>query len=121
MIQLYLAWDKDFLVLLDGDKAGERAKDEYIKLFGVLIKKRVKMYHEFVPTIGNHMMEDIFSEEEKLMITQRFDDTATQFNKSAFNTAIQRALINQDILSVSKETIDKFDLLLEALNNYNFE
>ncbi len=120
VIQLYLAWDKDFLVLLDGDKAGEKAKDEYLKLFGELIKERIKMYHDFVPSIGNHMMEDIFSEEEKLMITQRFDDTATKFDKRAFNTAIQSALINQENLLISKETIDKFDQLLGALNNFKF-
>ena len=121
VIQLYLAWDKGFLVLLDGDKAGEKAKEEYLRLFGELIKGRIKMYNDFVPKIGNQMMENIFSEQEKLMITQRFDDTANQFNKSAFNTAIQNALINQETISLSKETIEKFDQLLEALNFFKFE
>ena len=120
IIQLYLAWNKSFLILLDGDKAGEESKREYIKLFGEPIKKCIKLYNDLVPEIGNVMMEDVFSEDEKLTITQRFDNTATKFNKSAFNTAIQSALINKEVITLSKETIDKFDKLLAELNNYKF-
>ena len=120
VIQLYMAWNKDFLILLDGDKAGEKAKTEYIKLFGEPIKERIKVYSDFVPSIGSSMMEDIFTEEEKLCITQRFDNTATKYNKSAFNTAIQSALINKEMITLSKNTIDKFDKLLSELNKYKF-
>ena len=120
VIQLYMAWNKAFLVLLDGDKAGEKSKAEYIKQFGEPIKERIKVYNDFAPSIGNSMMEDIFSDEEKLTITQRFDSTATKYNKSAFNTAIQSALINKEVITLSKETIDKFDKLLAELNKYKF-
>ncbi len=120
VIQLYMAWNKVFLILLDGDKAGERSKADYIKEFGEPIRERIKVYNDFVPAIGNSMMEDIFTEEEKLSITQRFDSTATKYNKSAFNTAIQSALINKETITISKDTIDKFDKLLAELNKYKF-
>ncbi|MCR4769225.1 MAG: AAA family ATPase [Bacteroidaceae bacterium] len=120
VIQLYMAWNKAFIILLDGDKAGERSKADYIKEFGEPIRERIKVYNDFVPAIGNSMMEDIFTEEEKLCITQRFDNTATKYNKSAFNTAIQSALINKEMITLSKDTIDKFDKLLAELNKYKF-
>ena len=120
VIQLYMAWNKDFLILLDGDKAGEKSKAEYIKTFGEPIKDTIKTYSDFVFEIGNVMMEDIFSEEEKLAITKRFDSTAGKFNKSAFNTAIQSALINKENILLSNETITKFDRLLSCLNKYKF-
>ena len=120
VIQLYMAWNKAFLILLDGDKAGDKAKAEYIKQFGEPIRERIKVYNDFVPAIGNSMMEDIFTEEEKLCITQRFDSTATKYDKSAFNTAIQSALINKETITLSKDTIDKFDKLLAELNKYKF-
>ena len=120
VIQLYMAWNKPFLILLDGDKAGEKSKKEYITCFGEPIKECIKLYNDLAPEIGNVMMEDIFSEDEKLTITQRFDNTATKFNKSAFNTAIQSALINKEVITLSKETIDKFDKLLAELNKYKF-
>ena len=75
VIQLYMAWNKPFLILLDGDKAGEKSKKEYITCFGEPIKECIKLYNDFAPEIGNVMMEDIFSEDEKLTITQRFDNT----------------------------------------------
>ena len=115
-----MAWNKAFLILLDSDKAGEKSKIEYIKQFGEPIKERIKVYSDFIPSIGNSMMEDIFTEEEKLCITQRFDSTATKFDKSAFNTAIQSALINKETITLSKDTIDKFDKLLAELNKYKF-
>lgn len=120
VIQLYMAWNKAFLILLDSDKAGEKSKEEYIKQFGEPIRERIKVYNDFVPSIGNSMMEDIFTEEEKICITQRFDNTATKYNKSAFNTAIQSALINKEMITLSKDTIDKFDKLLAELNKYKF-
>lgn len=120
VIQLYMAWNKNFLVLLDGDKAGVRSKTEYIKQFGNPIKEKILLYNDLVPEIGNVAMEDIFSDEEKLRITQRFDNTLVKYSKSAFNTAIQGALINKEIISLSKETKDKFEQLLSKLNKYKF-
>lgn len=120
VIQLYMAWNKPFLILLDGDKAGNRSKAEYIKQFGNPIEERIKTYNDFVSEIGNVMMEDIFSEEEKLAITKRFDKTAGKYNKSAFNTAIQSALINKEIMPLSDETISKFNSLLSSLNKHKF-
>ncbi len=120
VMQLYMAWNKSFLILLDGDKAGFKAKAEYIKQFGYPINDKIKLYNDFVPEIGNVAMEDIFSDEEKFRITQRFDDTLIKYSKSAFNTAIQSALINKEIIPLSKETKDKFDQLLSKLNKYKF-
>ncbi|MBQ2186968.1 MAG: AAA family ATPase [Bacteroidales bacterium] len=120
VIQLYLAWNKSFLILLDGDKAGVRSKTEYNKLFGDPIMGRIKVYNDFVPEIGKVMMEDVFSDEEKLSITQRFDASATKYIKSAFNTAIQSAFINKEVIDLSQETINKFDKLLSELNKYKF-
>ena len=66
------------------------------------------------------MMEDIFSDEEKLCITRRFDTLATKYNKSAFNTAVQSAFVNKEIIALSSETIEKFDKLLAELNKYKY-
>lgn len=120
VIQLYIAWGRKFVILLDGDKAGAKSKSEYIKQFGELIENNIKLYNDFVPEIGNEAMEDIFGEEEKLSITRRFNPGATAYNKSAFNTAIQEALIKKESIALSETTISKFDLLLQGLESYSF-
>lgn len=120
IIQLYMGWNKSFMILLDADKAGKNAVKEYVSTFGNIIKQDIKTYEDFVPEIGAVAMEDIFTEAEKLAITQRFDETATKYKKSAFNTAIQTALINKEVIELSEETLNKFDSLLKALNTYKF-
>ena len=120
IIQLYMGWNKSFMILLDADKAGKNAVKEYVSTFGNIIKQDIKTYEDFVPEIGAVAMEDIFTEAEKLAITQRFDETATKYKKSAFNTAIQTALINKEVVELSEETLNKFDSLLKALNTYKF-
>lgn len=120
IIQLYMGWNKSFMVLLDADKAGQKAAKEYVSTFGNIILQNIKTYEDFVSEIGAVAMEDIFTEAEKLTITQRFDETATKYKKSAFNTAIQTALINKEVVELSEETLNKFDSLLKALNTYKF-
>lgn len=120
VVQLYLGWNKPFMILLDADKAGQNAKKIYKDVFGELIVSHIKTYNDFVPELINVAMENIFTDEEKLAITQLFDKSATEYKKSAFNTAIQKALINAEQINLSKETIDKFDKLLKQLNSYKF-
>ena len=120
IIQLYIGWNKQFMILLDADNAGRKAKKLYKDIFGDLIVDNIKTYDEFVPEIGAVAMEDFFTEAEKLAITQRFDETATKYKKSAFNTAIQTAFINKEVIELSEETLNKFDSLLKALNTYKF-
>ena len=108
------------MILLDADSAGKKAKKLYKDTFGDLIINNIKTYDEFVPEIGAVAMEAIFTESEKLAITRLFDSSATKYKKSAFNTAIQTALINKEIIELSEETLNKFDSLLKALNTYKF-
>lgn len=117
VIQLYIAWGRKFVILLDGDKAGTKSQAEYIKQFGDLIQNNIKIYSDFAPGIGSAAMEDIFTEDEKLMITRRFNPEAATYNKSAFNTAIQEALIKKEEIALSDDTIAKFDQLLKGLES----
>lgn len=120
VIQLYMAWNKSFMILLDADKAGIKAQQAYLKIFGDIIAKNIKTYNDLNAEIGPVTMENIFTEEEKISISKHFDTTLGSFKKSAFNTAIQSALINKEKIELSDETVNKFDKLLGQLNSYKF-
>lgn len=120
VIQLYMAWNKPYMILLDADKAGVKAQQTYLKIFGDIIAKNIKTYNDLNSEIGTVTMENIFSEEEKISISKHFDPTLNSFKKSAFNTAIQSALINKEKIELSDETVNKFDKLLGQLNSYKF-
>lgn len=120
IIQLYIGWNKSFMILLDADNAGKKAKKLYNDAFGDLIADNIKTYDEFAPEIGAVAMEDIFTDQEKITITQLFDSSATKYKKSAFNTAIQTAFINKEVIELSEETLKKFESLFKAINSYKF-
>ncbi|MFM2229443.1 MAG: hypothetical protein RL607_701 [Bacteroidota bacterium] len=115
IIRLYLAWGRKFFILLDGDKAGIDAKQEYINEFGDVISNCIftlaDIHHSF-----NGSIETIFSDSDKLTITKMFDSTLTEFKKSAFNSKIQEAFIKEEKISISDDTVKKFNQILEFLN-----
>lgn len=117
VIALYMAWHKDFMILLDGDSAGRRSQAAYISEFGEYIRSKIKVYGDLVPEMGANMMENIFTEDEKIAISRMFNSELSSYNKSAFNTAIQSALLkNERIDFLSDATMCKFEQLLCTLD-----
>lgn len=91
-----MALHKDFMILLDGDLAGRRSQVAYISEFGEYIRSKIKVYGDLVPEMGANMMENIFTEDEKIAISRMFNSELNSCNKSAFNTAIQSALLKNE-------------------------
>jgi predicted ATP-dependent endonuclease of OLD family len=92
IIATYLAWGRDFTIFLDGDAAGETAKKRYQKEFGVVLDGNVVTLKDIDATFA-FPTENLFTPAEQLEIIKTFDPTATAFNKSKFNTAIQSLFI----------------------------
>lgn len=114
IIATYLAWGRDFTILLDGDKAGEEAKKRYIKEFGVIVDGKIITLKDVNPSF-NYATEKLFSEAELLSIVQTFDPLATAFDKSKFNTALQNLFIEEQVVELSEETKTKFRNLFEFI------
>lgn len=114
IIATYLAWGKDFNIFLDGDKAGEDAKTRYIKEFGIVVRDSISTLKDVDATF-NVATEQLFTHTELLEIQKTFDATATVYNKSAFNTALQNLFISEQDITLSQETKDKFKKVLDFL------
>ncbi len=114
IIATYLAWGRDFTILLDGDKAGEDAKKRYIKEFGVIVEGKIITLKDVDPSY-NYATEKLFSEAELLSIVQTFDPIATAFDKSKFNTALQNLFIQEQVVELSDDTKTKFRNLFEFI------
>lgn len=115
IVRLYLAWGRKFYILLDGDKPGTEAKQEYIKEFGEVIAENIFTLADINPSFTGSI-ETIFSESDKLTITKLFDSTLTEFKKSAFNSKIQEAFVQEEKITISPETAKRFAHILEFLN-----
>ena len=61
LISVAIAFADDYLVLLDNDEDGKKAKDRYIGYFGELVEKKIFFYHRN----KNFKLESFFTEENK--------------------------------------------------------
>lgn len=114
IIATYLAWGRDFLILLDGDKAGEDAKKRYIKEFGLIVEGKILTLKD-VDSSFAYATENLFTASEQLAIIKTFDPLALVFDKSKFNTALQNLFIQEQVIEFSKPTIAKFKKLFEFI------
>lgn len=114
IIATYLAWGREFLILLDGDKAGEDAKKRYLKEFGLIVQGNIITLKD-VDASFTFATENLFTAAEQLMIIQTFDGAAVAFDKSKFNTALQNLFIQEQVLEFSPETIERFKKLFEFI------
>lgn len=115
-IRLYLGWGKNFLILLDGDGAGEREKNRYSKNLGKVIDGRIRCLGDIEPSWQGMALESLFESSDLLAIQKiAFPDVAI-YSKDIFNRAIQELLArNVKFGKLSKTTKTNFTKLFNAL------
>ena len=115
IIRLNLAWNRNFIILLEGDKAGRDSKKDYEKEFGIEIKDRIFTYSDINKSFNDKSTEDLFETDEKLSITKYYDEKSTKYEKSKFNTAIQNLLVKNEKMQLSDETINRFKEIIDFI------
>jgi AAA15 family ATPase/GTPase/5S rRNA maturation endonuclease (ribonuclease M5) len=115
IIATYLAWNRDFIILLDGDKAGEDAKKRYLKEFGPIVENKIITLTD-IDKSYKFPTENLFTDVERLTITKIFDPSAKEFNKSKFNTALQSLYIEEGFFEFEEKTKNKFLKIFEIIN-----
>jgi len=86
-ISLYESWSRPYIVLLDSDKEGHDQKKRYIKEYSD--ETKVFTLKDIDAKFVNISTEDLFTANEKLMISKEYESSLTSYNKSAFNTGIR--------------------------------
>lgn len=108
LIALYIAWRRDFTILLDGDAEGIAKKKDYLDRFGSIVENRIFTLDDIDPSF-NIPTEKLFSPVERIKITQYQNPAKTTFHKKSFNGAIQRMLIEEHIFELEATTIARFE------------
>ncbi len=114
-IQLYLAWGRNFVALLDSDEAGAKEKLRYQDKFGGLVTDRIFTLSDINTTWSKLSMESLFSEKEKIRIQNFAYPGASKFSKTHFNRAIQEAYLTGKDLKITKTTVSKFQKIADFL------
>ena len=114
IIRLYLSWGRNFLIVLDGDTAGENAKSAYIEEFGDFIKDRIFTLNDIL-SIADTTEKIISDDDKKIICIKAFGNPST--GKKMLNQAINKLLIEKKNVKISKQTKDNFRKLFKFIKN----
>jgi predicted ATP-dependent endonuclease of OLD family len=113
IIRLYIAWGREFIVLLDSDESGEEQKKRYENLFGALVRNRVYSLGDIDPSWKRMEMEDLIQEKDRNLIQRSAYPNASGFNKTHFNRAIQELFLTDKKLNLSANTLTNFEKTID--------
>ncbi len=116
VIQHYIAWGKNFIILLDSDKEGKVQKKRYEDLFGKIMQNRIFMLSDIDTAWKNIGMEKLFNKDERLTIQKSSYPNTINFNKLHFNRSIQELLLTKNTIEISLETKLKFEKLVSFIS-----
>lgn len=116
IIALYLSWGRNFIILLDGDNGGEKAKKRYIKEYGKAIEGRVFSLTDINSKLSGKATEDLFYHSDQLKIIRVLKPEESGYNKELFAAAIQDCLVRKKEVSLTKTTLDNFTQVLEFIS-----
>jgi predicted ATP-dependent endonuclease of OLD family len=80
-IQLYYAWGRRFIILLDSDEEGRNQKKRYLEIFGSIVKDRIFTLGDIDSNWANLELEKIFDEKDRLLIQQSVFPEITKFKR----------------------------------------
>ncbi|MBX3297453.1 MAG: AAA family ATPase [Acidobacteria bacterium] len=114
-IQLYLAWGRNFVALLDSDEAGAKEKQRYQEKFGGLVTGRIFTLADVNTSWDKLGLESLFTDKERLRIQNSAYPGASKLNKTHFNRAIQEAYLTRKDLEITQTTVNKFQKIIDFL------
>lgn len=115
VIQLYTAWGKRFIVLLDGDKEGRDQKGRYADKFGCIVEGATFTLADIESDWSGMSLEELISDKDKEMLRVRYASSVKNFSKQAMNRAFQEILMTGQKVPFSDVTMDKFIKVLVFL------
>lgn len=115
IIALYLAWGRKFVVLLDDDAAGKRAKNDYITNFGKAVENCVFTLADVSAHFAGFSTEDLFTQSEREGLTKDVFPAQATYEKGKFNTALQEKYVNNTEYEFADQTKDNFKAVLSFL------
>jgi predicted ATP-dependent endonuclease of OLD family len=115
LISLYMGWNKDFIILLDSDKAGIREKERYIEQFGIYLEDKIFLLKDIDITWDKKALEFLFKNDDAFKIQLESYPESNSFNKTHFNRTIQENLINKSYFEFSEDTLESFERIIAFL------
>ena len=114
LISLYTGWGKNFIVLLDSDKAAIESKKRYIDKFGPLVDNRLYTLKN-INSKWTKTMESILPNNIRFDIQKICYPDSKKYTKNMYNKTIQELLMRNQKANISQDILDKFECIYEYL------
>lgn len=110
ILRFNMAMNRSYMCLFDADHAWEKAKKKYIEALWSEVSDKIFTLKDIEPELFSWFVtEYLFSEENKISITQLLFPGECKFDKSKFNAGIQHLYITRNnSIALSKETMENF-------------
>lgn len=117
IISLYLGWGTNFIVLLDSDDEGKKQKEKYIEEFGLILEDKVITYEDIFSEWSNFETENLFSENDRIMLQISQYPDHEKYNKKMFNRSIQENYVMSKKLVLDNITNKNFKKVIDYLRD----
>jgi predicted ATP-dependent endonuclease of OLD family len=115
LISLYIGWGKNFVILLDSDKAGKESKRRYIDVFGQIVSDKLFTLEDIESSWSKLEIENIFLAEDLLKVQHLLEPDAKRYKKKTFHIGIQQALIQKKKVNISSDSQANLRKIVEFL------
>ena len=112
LISLYLGWGYDFLVLLDDDSAGRKARDKYLNEW-FLHKSICNTLGGLSEKFQNKKLEHLISKDGINLISNAIEESKP--NKKQITRFFQDKLAAKKFFQFDEETLNNFELVFNSL------
>lgn len=112
VIRLYIAWGRNFIVLLDGDREGTAQKKRYANLFGPLLDNRIFLLADVDQAWDKWGMEKIIESQDRDLLQGSVYPSNSIYKKDLFNRAVQELYLTKKKVQLSSTTLARVGLLL---------
>lgn len=116
LISLYSGWGKNYIILLDSDKAAIESKKRYIDKFGPLVDGKLYTLKD-INNKWTKTMESILPNNIRYEIQKICYPDSKKYTKNMYNKTIQELLMKNQKANISQNILDKFENIYNYLIN----
>ena len=117
LISILKGWGVPFLILLDADRAGQRAAKEYKNSY-FLDDEQVLTLSSIIPELQDKEISSLLLESDKQIISEHFGESSTQTEKSKIQLFFSEHLAQKKIVTLSDEFIGNIKKIHDAIVQY---
>ena len=112
VIALYLAWARDFIVLLDSDTEGANQMARYQERFGDVVNNRIFLLSDLEPSMSGKSLDKVFTKQDRAGVIAAFAGVGTVDTKSSFHRCLQEAVASKTNVALEADTVTTLDHLI---------